>query len=165
MKFLETLIKIWQTSDLRKKIFYTLFLLLLVRILAHIPIPGVNIENLQSFFEQNQIFGFLDIFSGGAMSRFSLILMGVGPYITASIVMQLLKMIVPALENLEKEGIFLKEFTMDFSGNTSFSDEQKSQPGVPFPSGVEAEDNIFPDKEREESLQVNAVSYYVDYLV
>ncbi len=101
---METLIKIWQTTDLRKKIFYTLFLLLLVRILAHIPIPGVNIENLQSFFEQNQIFGFLDIFSGGAMSRFSLILMGVGPYITASIVMQLLKMIVPALENLEKEG-------------------------------------------------------------
>ncbi|MCD6575080.1 flagellar hook-length control protein FliK, partial [Candidatus Aerophobetes bacterium] len=68
-------------------------------------------------------------------------------------------------QNLEKEGIFLKEFTMDFSGNTSFSDEQKSQPGVPFPSGVEAGDNIFPDKEREESLQVNAVSYYVDYLV
>lgn len=103
-KIFDTLIKIWQASDLRKKIFYTLLLLLIVRILAHIPIPGVNIENLKAFFETNQIFGFLDIFSGGAMSRFSLILMGVGPYITASIVMQLLTMIVPALEALSKEG-------------------------------------------------------------
>ncbi len=104
IKVFNTLRKIWQASDLRKKIFYTIFLLIIIRILAHIPVPGVNIENLKSFFDSNQVFGFLDIFSGGAMSRFSLILMGVGPYITASIVMQLLKMIVPALEALDKEG-------------------------------------------------------------
>lgn len=101
---LDIIVKTWKSPDLRTKIFYTIFILIIVRVLAHIPVPGVNHENLKAFFDNNQIFGFLDIFSGGTMSNFSLILLGVGPYITASIVMQLLVMIVPQLEALSKEG-------------------------------------------------------------
>lgn len=96
--------KIWKSKDLRQKIIITIALLLVVRILAHIPLPGINAENLKAFFDKNAVLGFLDIFSGGAVSRFSIILMGVGPYITASIVMQLLTMVVPSLEALSKEG-------------------------------------------------------------
>ncbi|MCX6811858.1 MAG: preprotein translocase subunit SecY [Candidatus Berkelbacteria bacterium] len=95
---------IFKLPDLRLKILITLALLILVRILAHIPLPGVDLETLREFFQNNQIFGFLNMFSGGTMSNFSIILMGVGPYITASIIMQLLGHVIPALENLQKEG-------------------------------------------------------------
>ncbi len=86
--------------DLRNKILFTLFLLILVRILAHIPLPGVDISALREFFERNQLFGLLNMFSGGTMANFSIVLMGVGPYITASIVMQLLTKVIPQLEAL-----------------------------------------------------------------
>jgi preprotein translocase subunit SecY len=101
---LDTLKKIFTLKDLRKRILYALGLLLLCRVLAHIPLPGVDIEKLKQFFATNQIFGLLDLFSGGTMSNFSIIMMGVGPYITSSIVMQLLVMVVPSLEALQKEG-------------------------------------------------------------
>src|SRR3989304_555003 len=81
---------IFKLPDLRIKIVITLVLLILVRVLAHIPLPGVDLETLREFFQNNQIFGFLNMFSGGTMSNFSIILMGVGPYITASIIIQLL---------------------------------------------------------------------------
>lgn len=97
-------LQVFSYSDLRKRILYTILLLVLVRVLAHIPLPGVNETELKSFFSNNQIFGLLDMFSGGAMRNFSLALMGVGPYITASIIMQLLGMVVPSLEALQKEG-------------------------------------------------------------
>ncbi len=100
----EKLRQIYTHKDLRKKILFTLALLVVFRLAAHIPIPGVNLENLKTFFSRNQIFGLLDMFSGGAMSSFSVVMMGVAPYINASIIMQLLTMISPRLEALQKEG-------------------------------------------------------------
>ena len=101
---MDTLNKIWQFKDLRYKILVVAGLLVATRIIAHIPLPGVNLEQLKYFFDQNQIFGLLNMFSGGTMSSFSIALMGVGPYITSSIVFQLLIMIVPRLEEMQKEG-------------------------------------------------------------
>lgn len=95
---------VFSLPDLRIKIIYTFLLLVLVRILAHIPLPGVDLATLREFFQGNQMFGLLNMFSGGTMENFSIILMGVGPYITASIIMQLLAFVVPALEELQKEG-------------------------------------------------------------
>lgn len=95
---------IWHYKDLRNAILYVLGMLAIFRIAAHIPLPGVNPEALKNFFSQNQIFGLLNILSGGAMERFSIVAMGIAPYITASIIFQLLTMIVPALEELSKQG-------------------------------------------------------------
>lgn len=100
---LEKLTQIFKIRDLRKSILYVLALLVVFRIAAHIPIPGINLENLKEFFASNQIFGLINIFSGGGMENFSIVAMGVGPYITASIILQLLVMIVPKLEEISKE--------------------------------------------------------------
>lgn len=96
--------KIWRYKDLRDKVLVALGLLLLTRVLAHIPLPGVDLARLQSFFQQNQAFGLLNMFSGGTMGNFSIILMGVGPYITSSIIFQLLGMVIPSIEEMQKEG-------------------------------------------------------------
>ncbi len=96
--------KIWQFRDLRNKILVAFILLAITRLLAHVPLPGVNLELLRNFFKENQAFGLLNLFSGGTMSNFSIILMGVGPYITSSIIFQLLGMIFPAVEEMQKEG-------------------------------------------------------------
>lgn len=101
---LSKLVQIWKTPDLRKSIAFVLAMLVLFRIAAHVPIPGVNAENLQRFFQSNQILGLLNIFSGGTMEKFSVVALGVSPYITASIIFQLLGMIVPRLEEMRKEG-------------------------------------------------------------
>lgn len=101
---MDKLEKIWRYKDLRNKILVAIGLLILTRILAHIPLPGVDLQRLSMFFQQNQAFGLLNMFSGGTMSNFSIILMGVGPYITSSIVFQLLGMIFPAIDALQKEG-------------------------------------------------------------
>ncbi|TSA46563.1 preprotein translocase subunit SecY [bacterium] len=98
------LIQIWRLKDLRNKILIVLLLLASTRILTAIPMPGVNRAGLAQFFNQNQLFGLLDIFSGGGLSNFSIAMMGVGPYITASIIIQLLAIIVPKLGELQKEG-------------------------------------------------------------
>jgi preprotein translocase subunit SecY len=100
----ESIRKIWTLRDLRKRILYAIFLLFIVRVIAHIPLPGIDTSELQNFFSNNQVLGLLDIFSGGSISRFSIALMGVGPYITASIIMQLLQVVVPSLDALQKEG-------------------------------------------------------------
>ena len=90
--------------DLRKRILYTFLILAIYRLFAHVPVPGVNSTALQQLFESNQLLGLLDLLSGGAMANFSVMAMGVYPYITASIIIQLLQPIIPALENLAKEG-------------------------------------------------------------
>ncbi len=95
---------IWKTKDLRNKILIVLGLLLLTRVLAHVPIPGVDASQLKAFFQQSQFFNMLDIFSGGGLSYFSIAMLGVGPYITASIVMQLLTIVVPSFAEMQKEG-------------------------------------------------------------
>jgi preprotein translocase subunit SecY len=104
MRIIETFQEIFTLKDLRKRILYAVVLLLIARVLAHIPLPGVDLVALNNFFRQNQIFGLFNMFSGGAMSNFSIIMMGVGPYISASIIIQLLTMVVPSLEELSKEG-------------------------------------------------------------
>jgi preprotein translocase subunit SecY len=104
MRFFSTIKQVFTMPDLRNKILFVVGLLVISRILAHVPLPGVDLTALRSFFSQNQIFGLLNMFSGGAMENFSIIMMGVGPYITASIIFQLLGMVVPQLEELNKEG-------------------------------------------------------------
>lgn len=100
MNWREKIILIFKTSDLRNKILFVLAMFLVFRITAAIPIPGIDIEKLKSFFENNQFFGILNIFSGGTLSNVSIVMLGVGPYITASIIMQLLTMIFPSLKEL-----------------------------------------------------------------
>ncbi|HLD21428.1 MAG TPA: preprotein translocase subunit SecY [Patescibacteria group bacterium] len=100
----ETVQKIWKAKDLRRKILYVLMLMCIFRIAAHIPIPGVNASALQALFSQNEILGLFNIFSGGALENFSIVMLGVGPYITASIIFQLLQLISPKLEEMAKEG-------------------------------------------------------------
>lgn len=100
----EKIQQIWKIKDIRNKILFVIGMLVIFRLVAHIPIPGVNLENLRQFLAGNQIFGLLDVFSGGTMSNFSVVMLGVGPYITSSIIFQLLTMIVPKLEELSKEG-------------------------------------------------------------
>lgn len=98
----------FSSTDLRRKIFYVLALLVLFRLLAHVPVPVPDNAALAKFlstlFNSNQLLGFANIFSGGALENFSIVMMGVGPYINASIIMQLLTTVVPRLEALNKEG-------------------------------------------------------------
>lgn len=96
--------QIWQLPDLRNKIIFVLAMLVIFRVAGHIPVPGVNVENLRLFFRSNQILGLMNVFSGGTMESFSIVALGVAPYITSSIIFQLLTMIVPKLEELSKEG-------------------------------------------------------------
>ncbi len=100
---IEKVIQLFRIKDLRNRIFFVLALLAVFRLLATIPVPGVDLIRLKSFFEGNQLFGLLNIFSGGALSNLSIVMLGVGPYITASIIMQLLTMLVPALKELYNE--------------------------------------------------------------
>src|SRR5688572_25455288 len=93
-----------KNRETRKKILIVLFIFLIFRLFAHIPVSGVNIGQIQQLFNQNQLLGLLDIFSGGTLSNFSILAIGLGPYIYASIVMQMMTMVYPKLEALQKEG-------------------------------------------------------------
>jgi preprotein translocase subunit SecY len=106
MKLFQAIANIFRVPDLRKRVFFTLALLAVYRLGAHIPTPGINAAKLSQFFEQNQgtLFGFLDLFSGGMFRRLTIFALGIMPYITASIILQLLTVVVPALEKLQKEG-------------------------------------------------------------
>ncbi|MBI4414997.1 MAG: preprotein translocase subunit SecY [Candidatus Kerfeldbacteria bacterium] len=97
-------LQLWKIPDLRRKILFVLASLAIFRLAAHIPVPGVATEGLKNFFNSNQILGLLNVFSGGALENFSIVMLGVGPYITASIIFQLLGYIIPRLEELQKEG-------------------------------------------------------------
>jgi len=101
---LDALRNSFKLPDLRRRILFTFFILVVFRLAAHIPVPGVDRQALQQLFAANQLLGFLNMLSGGAMENFSVVAMGVYPYITASIIMQLLVPVVPALEQLTKEG-------------------------------------------------------------
>ena len=99
----DKLLQIWKIKDLRRNLLFVFALLIVFRVLAHIPIPVVNIANLRDFFSSNQVLGLLNLFSGGGMENFSIVMLGVGPYITASIIFQLLVMIIPSLEEMSKD--------------------------------------------------------------
>ena len=98
------LINAWKTPELRRKILFTFGIFIIFRLFAHTPIPGVDSSRMQQLFSQNQFLGLLDIFSGGTLANFSVIALGLNPYINASIILQLLTMVFPALEALSKEG-------------------------------------------------------------
>ncbi|NOZ63337.1 MAG: preprotein translocase subunit SecY [Caldiserica bacterium] len=103
---LDTFRDIFKIPELKKRIFITLGLLAIYRIGAHVPVPGIDSRALSDFFQQMQgtIFGMVDLFAGGALRRLSIFALGIMPYITASIILQLLIPVVPALEKLQKEG-------------------------------------------------------------
>ncbi|MCH8900974.1 MAG: preprotein translocase subunit SecY [Chloroflexi bacterium] len=101
---LQALIDAFQQPDIRQKLLYTIGLLVIFRFVAHIPIPGVNPFFLDQAFDNNAILGFLNLFSGGALRNLSVAALGVYPYITASIIMQLLVPIVPSLQAISREG-------------------------------------------------------------
>jgi preprotein translocase subunit SecY len=94
---------------LKKKLIFTLFVIVLFRILANIPVPGVDISAIRSYLAGSAVFGVLNLFSGGGFSNFSLVTLGLGPYINASIIMQVFTVVVPKLEELSKEGEFGRE--------------------------------------------------------
>ncbi|HEX5429630.1 MAG TPA: preprotein translocase subunit SecY [Patescibacteria group bacterium] len=96
--------QIWKVKDLRNKIIIVTLLLLVTRVLANIPIPFINLSGLSSVLSSNQLFGLFNIFAGGGLRNFSVAMLGVGPYVTASIIIQLLTVIVPSLGELQKEG-------------------------------------------------------------
>ena len=100
---LNRLIQIFKIRDLRKKIIFILGVFVIFRLMANVPIPGIQIHDLEGFFQKFQMFGLLSAFTGGTLSRVSIVMLGIGPYITAVIILQLLTMIFPALEKLYKE--------------------------------------------------------------
>ena len=103
-RLLQAMIDAFSLPDLRRRILFTLGILVLFRFVAHVPLPGVDLGALRELFERNALLGMLDMFSGGAMRRLSVAAMGVYPYITASIVMQLLVPVIPRLQALSREG-------------------------------------------------------------
>lgn len=103
MDWLNKVIQIFKIRDLRYKILFVLGVFAVFRLMANIPIPGIDIANLKSFFDQFQMFGLLNVFTGGALDNLSIIMLGLGPYITATIILQLLTMIFPQLEQMYKE--------------------------------------------------------------
>src|SRR3989338_3925438 len=100
----QKILQIWKIKDLRSSILYVAGLLFIFRLAAHIPIPGIDVSALKELFSSNQLLGIMNILPAGGMENFSVVAMGVGPYITASIIFQLLTMIIPQLEELSKEG-------------------------------------------------------------
>ena len=104
---LSTILSAFTVAEIRKKLAFTAFVLALYRLGAHLPVPGVNVEAVKAIQEQfsgSSILGFLNLFSGGGLSRIALFALGIMPYITASIILQLLTVVVPSLEKLSKEG-------------------------------------------------------------
>ncbi len=101
---LKTLRNAWKIPDLRKKMLFTLAMLFVFRLGAHVPVPGINNEALKQLFAEGNLLGFFDLVSGGALSNFTIFAMSVSPYITATIVMQLLTVIIPSWEEMMKNG-------------------------------------------------------------
>ncbi len=100
----ESLANALRAPDIRRRILFVLAMLIIFRLMAHVPVPGVNKAQLQSFFQGNALFGLLDLFSGGGLSNFSVVGLGLNPYINASIIMQLMTGVVPSLQSLSREG-------------------------------------------------------------
>ncbi|MEO7649023.1 MAG: preprotein translocase subunit SecY, partial [Bryobacteraceae bacterium] len=106
MKFFEAIANIFRIPDLRKRVLFTLALLAVYRLGGHIPTPGINLDRWAEIFERNAggIFGFFDLFAGGNIRRLTVFALGIMPYITSSIILQLLTVVIPTLEKLQKEG-------------------------------------------------------------
>jgi preprotein translocase subunit SecY len=100
----EGLLNAFRAPDLRRRILFVAGAILVFRLLAHVPVPGVDKTQLGNFLNNNAIFGLLDLFSGGGLTNFSVVALGVNPYINASIIMQLMTGVVPSLQQLQREG-------------------------------------------------------------
>ena len=103
-KYLSLYFEGFKNKIFRKKILFTIGILIAFRFIAHIPVPGVDLNLLRQFFAQNQLLSLIDMFSGGTLANFSICALGLSPYISASVMMQLLALVVPQLEALQKEG-------------------------------------------------------------
>ena len=101
---LSSLVNILKITELRQKVLFTLAMFMVFRLGTHIPVPGVNAEVIEQLFNSGSLFGMLDLFAGGALSKFSIFAMSITPYINASIIMQLLTVVVPTFESWSKEG-------------------------------------------------------------
>jgi len=97
------ILEIFKTKELRNKILFILFVFAVFRLMANIPIPGIDVARIREFFAGNQFFGLMNLFTGGALDNVSIVMLGLGPYITAVIIFQLLTMIFPQMEKLYKE--------------------------------------------------------------
>lgn len=100
----EKIRRLWKIKNLRNNLLFVFSMLIIFRLAAHIPMPGINTAELKTLLENNQVLGLMNLFSGGTMENFSVVMLGVAPYITSSIIFQLLTMVVPKLEELSKEG-------------------------------------------------------------
>src|SRR4029450_6557557 len=94
----------FKIPDLRRKLLFTMAMLVAFRFIAHIPVPGANVAALENLFATNQLAGFFDLFSGGALSSLSIAALGVYPYITAQIIMQIMQPAIPRLQEIAREG-------------------------------------------------------------
>ena len=103
-RIFQTFKKSWENPDIRKKVIFTAVIFIIFRFFAHIPVSGINLTNLHNLFAQNQFLGLLDIFSGGTLANFSIMALGLNPYINASIILQLLALVSPQIDALSKEG-------------------------------------------------------------
>lgn len=108
-RLLGPLLNSWKVPEIKRKIVFTAIIFIIFRLFAHIPTPGVDTVRLAQLFSQNQFLGLLDIFSGGTLLNFSVLALGINPYINASIILQLLQMVFPSLEELAKEGEYGRE--------------------------------------------------------
>jgi len=97
-------VKIFRFPEIRRKLFFTLFIIVVFRLLTHVPTPGVNVDAIRSFLQGSALLGLFDLFSGGGFQNFSIVTLGLGPYINVSIIIQLLTIMIPSLEELSKEG-------------------------------------------------------------
>ena len=100
----DSLLNAFRAPDIRRRLLYVLGILIVFRFLAHVPVPGVDRTQLASFLQNNALFGVLDLLSGGGLSSFSVVALGVNPYINASIIMQLMTGVIPSLQALQREG-------------------------------------------------------------
>ena len=104
IRFLNIWRKIQLNSGLKKKFFFTLFIFLIFRLFSHIPAPMIDLDKLKQFFANNTALSLFNVLSGGTLSRFSIMAVGINPYISASIIIQLLTMVYPSLKELQKDG-------------------------------------------------------------
>ena len=101
---LAALANIFRASELRQRVIFTLAMFAVFRFGTHVPVPGVNVAIIEQMFSSGNLFGLLDMFSGGALSKFSIFAMSITPYINSSSILQLLKVVIPTLEQWSKDG-------------------------------------------------------------
>lgn len=102
---MEAIRNAWKITELRHRIIFTLLMLVVYRIGAHVPVPGINPEILADFFQEDTLFGFYNVIAGGALSDFTIFAMGIMPYINASIIMHLLTVVIPKFKEWSEEGV------------------------------------------------------------